>query len=140
LIVPILEIQGHNQCVYAILGDETHALMFKRIAGLSFVRKVDAIESPYKLMDRRSALSEHQVQLGISKLGMDSPFIIGGPCTIDPQNPSLFIETAHAVKRGRSKRTEGRSVETKNEILTLIRVTIRQLRSFYRQGRRQAFR
>ena len=94
----VLEIQGHNQCVYAILGDETHALMFKRIAGLSFVRKVDAIESPYKLMDRRSALSEHQVQLGISKLVMDSPFIIGGPCTIDPQNPSLFIETAHALK------------------------------------------
>ena len=25
----ILEIQGHNQCVYAILGDETHAVMFK---------------------------------------------------------------------------------------------------------------
>ena len=58
----ILEIQGHNQCVYAILGDETHALMFKRIAGLSYIRKVDAIESPYKLMDRRSALSDHQVQ------------------------------------------------------------------------------
>ena len=52
----VLEIEGHNQCVYAILGDETHALMFKRIAGLSYIRKVDAIESPYKLMDRRSAL------------------------------------------------------------------------------------
>ena len=41
----ILEIEGHNQCVYAILGDETHSLMFKRIAGLSYVRKVDKIES-----------------------------------------------------------------------------------------------
>ena len=94
----ILEIQGHNQCVYAILGDETHALMFKRIAGLSYIRKVDAIESPFKLMDRRSALSDHQVQVGISTVGKDSPFIIGGPCTIDPKEPSLYIDTAHALK------------------------------------------
>ena len=94
----ILEIQGHNQCVYAILGDETHALMFKRIAGLSYIRKVDAIESPYKLMDRRSALSDHQVQVGISTVGKDSHFIIGGPCTIDPKEPSLYIDTAHALK------------------------------------------
>ena len=94
----ILEIQGHKQCVYAILGDETHALMFKRIAGLSYIRKVDAIESPYRLMDRRSALSGHQVQVGISKVVNDSPFIIGGPCTIDPNAPSLYLETAHALK------------------------------------------
>jgi len=94
----ILEIQGHNQCVYAILGDETHALMFKRIAGLSYIRKVDAIESPFKLMDRRSALSDHQVQVGISTVGKDSPFIIGGPCTIDPKESSLYIDTAHALK------------------------------------------
>ncbi|MDG0963570.1 MAG: 3-deoxy-D-arabino-heptulosonate 7-phosphate synthase [Opitutales bacterium] len=94
----ILEIKGHNQCVYAILGDETHALMFKRIAGLSYIRKVDAIESPYKLMDRRSALSNHQVQVGIATIDKDLPFIIGGPCTIDPSEPSLYIETAHALK------------------------------------------
>ena len=29
----ILEIHGRNRCVYAILGDENHAVMFKRIAG-----------------------------------------------------------------------------------------------------------
>ena len=85
----ILEIQGRKQCVYALLGDETHAVMFKRIAGLSYIRKVDAIESPYKLMDRRSALSEHQVEVGGTKVGIDKPFIIGGPCTIDPNSPSL---------------------------------------------------
>ena len=36
----ILEIQGHNRCVYAILGDEGREVMFKRIAGsiLSFAR------------------------------------------------------------------------------------------------------
>ena len=94
----ILEIQGHNQCVYAILGDETHAVMFKRIAGLSYIRKVDAIESPYKLMDRRSALSNHQVCIGKANIGKEKPFIIGGPCTIDPNSPQLFIETAHALK------------------------------------------
>jgi 3-deoxy-7-phosphoheptulonate synthase len=94
----ILEIQGHNQCVYAILGDETHAVMFKRIAGLTYIRKVDAIESPYKLMDRRSALSNHQVHIGHVNVGEDRPFIIGGPCTIDPNSPQYFIETAHALK------------------------------------------
>ena len=94
----ILEIQGRKQCVYALLGDETHAVMFKRIAGLSYIRKVDAIESPYKLMDRRSALSEHQVEVGGTKVGIDKPFIIGGPCTIDPNSPSLYLETAHALK------------------------------------------
>lgn len=94
----ILEIQGHNQCVYAILGDETHALMFKRIAGLPYIRKVDAIESPYKLMDRRSALSGHSVLVGKIKVGQEKPFIIAGPCTIDPNSPNLFLETAHALK------------------------------------------
>jgi hypothetical protein len=43
----ILEIQGRNRCVYAILGDESKEVMFKRIAGLPFIRKVDRIESPY---------------------------------------------------------------------------------------------
>ena len=60
----ILEIQGRNRCVYAILGDETKEVMFKRIAGLPFIRKVDRIESPYKLMDRRSALADHRVKVG----------------------------------------------------------------------------
>lgn len=94
----ILEIQGRNRCVYAILGDETQEVMFKRIAGLSFIRKVDRIESPYRLMDRRSALADHRVKIGMIEVGKKVPFIIGGPCTIDPTNPSLFLETAHALK------------------------------------------
>ena len=32
------------------------------------------------------------------KSGGAAPFIIGGPCTIDPDNPSLYLETAHALK------------------------------------------
>jgi 3-deoxy-7-phosphoheptulonate synthase len=94
----ILEIQGQNRCVYAILGDESQEVMFKRIAGLPFIRKVDRIESLYKLMDRRSALADHRVKVGDYKVGKEAPFVIGGPCTIDPANPNLFLETAHALK------------------------------------------
>ena len=69
----ILEIQGRNRCVYAILGDETQEVMFKRIAGLPFIRKVDRIESPYKLMDRRSALADHRVKVGEVEVGREAP-------------------------------------------------------------------
>lgn len=94
----ILEIQGRNRCVYAILGDEGREVMFKRIAGLRYIQKVQMIESPYKLMDRRSALGDYKVKVGKKEVGFDSPFIIGGPCTIDPKNPNLYLETAHALK------------------------------------------
>ena len=94
----ILEIQGRNRCVYAILGDEGREVMFKRIAGLSFIRRVDMIESPYKLMDKRSGLSDHVIKLGKEEIGESFPFIIGGPCTIDPDQPNLYLETAHALK------------------------------------------
>jgi len=94
----ILEIQGRNRCVYAILGDEGREVMFKRIAGLSFIRRVDMIESPYKLMDKRSGLSDHVIKLGKEEIGESFPFIIAGPCTIDPDQPNLYLETAHALK------------------------------------------
>ena len=70
--MPILEIQGRNRCVYAILGDEGREVMFKRIAGLPFISKVDMIESPYKLMDRRSGLSDHRVRVGMTEVGKDN--------------------------------------------------------------------
>ena len=94
----ILEIQGRNRCVYAILGDEGREVMFKRIAGLPFIAKVDMIESPYKLMDRRSGLSDHRLRVGKTEVGKDKPFIIAGPCTIDPANPNFYLESAHALK------------------------------------------
>jgi 3-deoxy-7-phosphoheptulonate synthase len=56
------------------------------------------IESSYKLMDRRSGLSDHCVRLGHTEVGKGKPLIIGGPCTIDPANPSLYLESAHALK------------------------------------------
>ena len=49
-------------------------------------------------MDRRSALSDHRVIIGNHTVGKERPFVIGGPCTIDPHSPSLFLETAHALK------------------------------------------
>lgn len=94
----ILEIQGRNRCVYAILGDEGREVMFKRIAGLPFISRVDMIESPYKLMDKRSGLSDHCVRVGNKEVGKSKPFIIAGPCTIDPTNPNLYLESAHALK------------------------------------------
>ena len=95
----ILEIQGRNRCVYAILGDETQEVMFKRIAGLPFIRKVDRIESPYKLMDRRSALADHRVKVGEVGGRKRCSFIIGGPCTIDPANPTLFWKPLMPLKK-----------------------------------------
>ena len=81
--------------------------MFKRIAGLSFIRTVEMIESPYKLMDRRSGLSDHIVKIGKNEIGAGNPFIIGGPCTIDPEQPNLYLETAHALKESGSAALRG---------------------------------
>lgn len=94
----LLEIVGVNRCVYAILGDETQKLMFNRILGLNYVARVDFIESSYKLVDRKSALSDHEVRVGEAIVGKDEPFFIGGHCAVDPENPNLFLETAAALK------------------------------------------
>ncbi len=94
----ILEIVGVNRCVYAILGDETHKLMFNRILGLNYVARVDFIESTYKLVDRKSALMDHEVRVGETVVGGDEPFFIGGHCAVDLENPNLFLETADALK------------------------------------------
>jgi 3-deoxy-7-phosphoheptulonate synthase len=90
-------IVGANRCVYAILGDEQHELMFNRLMGLPYVDRVDRMESPYKLMDLRGSLAGHQVCLpGWS--GAGELLVIAGPCTVDPANPQALYETAHAVK------------------------------------------
>ena len=48
-------------------------------------------------MDTRCSLATHRVKMGGIELGKE-PFFCAGPCTIDPKNPNLTIETAHAVK------------------------------------------
>lgn len=94
----ILEIVGRNRCIYAILGDEGRELMFNRLRGLDYLARVDLIESPYKSMDRKSALAEHQVKVGETSVGAGGPFFIGGHCTVDPEEPNLYLETAAALK------------------------------------------
>lgn len=93
----IQPIVGAVRTIYAIVGDERDELMITRIEGLSYIERVDQIQSPHKLMDRRSDLSTHRITLGGVTLG-EELFVIAGHCTIDPKNPSLFYETAHAVK------------------------------------------
>lgn len=90
-------IEGAVRTIYAIVGDERHELMINRLEGLDFVERVDRIQSPHKLMDRRSDLASHRITIGGVTLGQRL-FVIAGQCTIDPKNPQLFLETAHAVK------------------------------------------
>lgn len=88
---------GAVRTIYAILGDERDELMINRIEGLDYVDRVDRIQSPFKLMDRRSDLASHQVKIGGVTLG-EELLVIAGHCTIDPKNPNLFYESAAAVK------------------------------------------
>jgi 3-deoxy-7-phosphoheptulonate synthase len=93
-IQPII---GAVRTIYAIVGDERDELMINRLEGLGYIERIDRIQSPFKLMDRRSDLATHRIRLGGVTLG-EELFIIAGQCTIDPKNPQFFFETAAAVK------------------------------------------
>lgn len=93
-IQPII---GAVRTIYAILGDERDEVMINRLEGLDFIERVDRIQSPHKLMDRRSDLASHRISIGGVTLG-DELLVIAGQCTIDPKNPTFFYETAAAVK------------------------------------------
>ena len=93
----IQPIVGDIRTIYAIVGDERHELMISRLEGLPFVDRVDTIQSPHKLMDRRSDLANGRLRIGTVTLG-EELLIIAGQCTIDPKNPRYFIETAQAVQ------------------------------------------
>jgi len=88
---------GAVRTIYAILGDERDVLMINRIEGLDYIERVDRIQSPFKLMDRRSDLASHHIKVGGVTLGKEL-FVVAGQCTIDPKNPNFFYETAEAVK------------------------------------------
>ena len=90
-------IVGAVRTIYAIVGDERDELMINRLEGLIYVERVDKIQSPHKLLDRRSDLASHRISLGGVKVG-EELLVIAGPCTIDPKNPNFCYETAHAVK------------------------------------------
>lgn len=88
---------GAVRTIYAILGDERDELMINRIEGLDYVDRVDRIQSPFKLMDRRSDLASHRIRIGGVTVG-EELLVIAGQCTIDPKNPNYFYETAEAMK------------------------------------------
>jgi 3-deoxy-7-phosphoheptulonate synthase len=93
-IQPII---GAIRTIYAIVGDERDELMINRLEGLDYVDRIDRIQSPFKLMDRRSELANGKLTLGGVTLGQEL-FVIAGQCTIDPKNPNYFFETAQAAK------------------------------------------
>lgn len=88
---------GHHRTIYAVLGEERQTIMVNRLLGLDYIDRFDAIDSPFKLMDIHSEMSFHKIKIGDVIVG-EKPVIIAGHCTIDPKNPNIFIETAHAVK------------------------------------------
>jgi len=93
----IQPIAGAVRTIYAIVGDERDDLMINRLEGLDFIERIDRIQSPFKLMDRRSDLARGKLTIGGVTLG-EELFIIAGQCTIDPKNPNLFYETSAAMK------------------------------------------
>lgn len=102
----IQPIVGAVRTIYAIVGDERDELMINRLEGLSYIERIDRIQSPFKLMDRRSDLSTHRIKIGGAVLG-EELFVIAGACTIDPKNPELFYETAQAVKEAGAQMLRG---------------------------------
>lgn len=93
----IQPIVGAVRTIYAIVGDERDELMINRLEGLDYIERIDRIQSPFKLMDRRSDLANHRLAVGEVTLG-EELLIIAGQCTIDPKHPHYYLETAQAVK------------------------------------------
>ena len=93
----VQSIVGHHRTIYAVLGEERKTILVNRILGLDYIDRFDAVDSPFKLMDIHSEMAHHKIKIGSVIVG-EEPVIIAGQCTVDPKNPNLLIETAHAVK------------------------------------------
>ncbi len=93
----IRPIQGEGMSVYAIIGDETSQLLVNRIEGLPYVKRVDRIQVPYKVLSKDNVHGQPRMLIGGKELGKDF-VIVAGHCAIDTKNPNLFFETAQAVK------------------------------------------
>lgn len=102
-IQPII---GAVRTIYAIVGDERDELMINRLEGLDYIDRIDRIQSPFKLMDRRSDLANGRLKVGAVTLGAEL-LVIAGQCTIDPKNPQYFLETAAAVKEAGAQALRG---------------------------------
>lgn len=93
----IQPIQGQHQAVYAIIGDESPQLLINRIEGLPFVKRVDRIQVPYKLLAIENVPAKRICHINNKELGKEF-VVLAGHCAIDHRNPQLFLETAHAAK------------------------------------------
>ncbi len=102
----IQPIVGAVRTLYALVGDERDELMIARIEGLDYVDRIDRIQSPFKLMDRRSDLARGRLKIGGAILG-EELLVIAGACTIDPKNPGAFLDTAEAVKAAGAQALRG---------------------------------
>jgi 3-deoxy-7-phosphoheptulonate synthase len=89
-------ISGHGRTIFAIIGDERSDLLIKRIEGLEFIDKVDRIQEPYKILSKSNKTIKQRKING--KIVGEEFLIFGGQCAVDPENPQLFLETAHACK------------------------------------------
>ena len=114
-IQPII---GAVRTIYAIVGDERDELMINRLEGLPFVERIDRIQSPFKLMDRRSDLASHRITIGRGDLGEDL-LVIAGQCTIDPKNPNYFLRDGRGGEGGGRPRPPRRSLEAADQSLRL---------------------
>jgi 3-deoxy-7-phosphoheptulonate synthase len=95
--VTIQTIQGKGRSIYAMLGDETPALLTKRIEGLDYIDRIDHIQVPYKLLALENQHSPRVITVNNKVIGKDF-IVMAGQCAIDPNNANYFLETAHAVK------------------------------------------
>jgi 3-deoxy-7-phosphoheptulonate synthase len=102
----IQPIVGAVRTIYAIVGDERDELMINRLEGLDYIERIDRIQSPFKLMDRRSDLANHRLVIGGVTPG-EELLVIAGQCTIDPKNPHYFLETAQAMKEAGANALRG---------------------------------
>ena len=105
--IKIQMIRGTHRHIYAMIGDERHELLINRLEGLEFVDRVDTIQSPYKLMARGNELEAHAIEIDGKVMGRGTFRIIAGQCTIDPNHPDFFYETAAAVKEAGADMVRG---------------------------------
>jgi len=95
--VTIQPAPGAERTIYAIIGDETDRLLLNRIDGLPYISQVRQIQEPYKVLSLEHKENFRHHTINGKRLGEDF-VVMAGHCAIDPKNPSLFLETAHAVK------------------------------------------
>lgn len=94
----VSKIKGETVTLYPIIGDENSQLMINRLEGLPFVDHVQRLQVPYKIMAKGNKTAPAFVKVGGVKVGDGNFRITAGHCTIDPNNRSLFLESAHAIK------------------------------------------